>query len=142
MVMKIDFQNLKEATSKFADDVASVAKDWYGRSVRFFKDLVKSGKIKDPGAGALAIVAAHIVLFQLAYRIANLLGEGNRFVKEPGGYRGYVGPLAWIMYGGGVFCFYNIVTVSLDPMTTFAMHITGFVLGILLTAVTDVARAK
>lgn len=138
MVTKIDFQSLKEATSKLADDFVSVAKDWYGRSVRFFKDIVKSGKIKDPGAGALTIVAAHIVLFQLAYRIANLFGEGNHFTKTgPGSYKGYVGPLAWILYGGGVACFYSMVAVSLSPIMTFAMHITGFALGIVLTAVTS-----
>lgn len=135
--MKIDLHDLKKATSNFADDIASVAKDWYGRSVRFFKDLGKSGKIKDPGFGALTIVGAHVVLFQVAFRLANLLGERNHFTKTgQGRYTAHVGPLAWIMYGVGIFGFYNMITVSLEPMTAFVMHVTGFVCGILLTAAT------
>lgn len=131
MVKKIDFiDKIRSETSHFVEDVFSVAKGWYGKTVRYLKNGNESFVIKQPVLAGLSVIGANILLFQMAYRIANFFGENNKIHKTgPGRYTGSLGPAFGLMYLGGIYFIHITIRTSFNPIQLLALHATGLILG-------------
>lgn len=136
MIEKTDFIcETKEIAFELSNQFVSLVKNWYGRSVRLLQGFKQ---VNYPIGSALTIIAANMVVFQIAFRIANLLGEKNYILKiKPGKYEGFLGPVFAVLYGVGIFVVCKTISTSLDPISCIAMHGIGLVLSAVLTEAID-----
>jgi hypothetical protein len=120
--------------------VLSQIGEWMGRSIRWIQN--KSSSISIPAiqiqskvAAMGVLVTANLLIFQLAYRIANLVDPDHNFVRgHRNNFTMELGSAFAITYGLGLLAFTKIVKLPLSTGHCIGLHVAAFLTGVIATA--------
>jgi hypothetical protein len=138
--MFISGSQLQTINSQALQSALSQIGEWMGKAVHWIQ--IKSTSLAFPEihlqskwGAVLTIAAADLLIYQLAYRIANLLDPEHNYIEaRPGHFSMQLGALFAIGYGLGVLALTKIVKVPLNTSTLVGVHVIAFLGSLILSS--------